>query len=142
MRNRSRSPPPRDEPALAFQSYNMARKLDGLPPVQESNPAFQRYLDAVEPIDEELIAETFSESKLTNEEKAEFDPPKDAALMVWIENAAWRAVPEEEAGEGEIIPARFLQRWKPTKQGKKANACVIIQGFRHKDVVTEALSAN
>ena len=137
-RNEPRSPPARDEPALAFQSYNMARKLDVLPPVEEDNTAFQRYLDVVEPVDEELIAETFSELKLTTEEKAEFDATKDAALMVWIENAAWRAVPEEEAGEGEVIPARF-QRWKPTKEGKRANARVSIQGFRHTDVVTEAL---
>ena len=138
-RTRSRSPPARDERALAFQSYNMARRLDGLPPVAQDDPAFQRFVEATEPIDEELIAETFNENKLNEKEKKEFSEAKDAALMVWIENKAWRAVPEEEAGDGEQIPARFLLRWKPTMEGKKANARVIIQGFRHKDVISEAL---
>ena len=38
-----------------------------------------------------------------------------------------------------MIPARFLQRWKPTKEGPQANARVIIQGFKHKDVLNEEL---
>lgn len=48
-------------------------------------------------------------------------------------------MPESEAREGEVIPARFLQRWKATKSGKVAHARVIIQGFRHKDILTEEL---
>lgn len=54
-------------------------------------------------------------------------------------NQAWRPVPESEAKEGESVPTRFLQRSKPTKEGKKANARVILQGFRHKDVLEKKL---
>ena len=131
----------RDERAIAFQSYNMSRQLDGLPAVKEGDPAFQRFLDATEPMDhdEELMAETFNERNLSYEDKKAFDAAKDAALMVWIENSAWRAVPETEAQEDEIVPARFLQRWKPTPEGHKANARVIIQGFKHRDVLNENL---
>ena len=141
QRGRSRSPMTRDERSIAFASYNSSRQLDGLPPVQQDDPSFQRFLDNMEPMadDELLMAETFKESKLTPDEKKQFDTAKDAALMVWIENAAWKAVPESEAGEGEVVPARFLQRWKPTSEGRKANARVILQGFRHKDVLNENL---
>ena len=48
-------------------------------------------------------------------------------------------MPESEAREGEVIPARFLQRWKATKSGKVAHARVIIQGFKHRDVLNENL---
>ena len=139
---RSRSPMTRDDRALAFQSYNMSRQLDGLPTVQQDDPAFHRFLEATSPLepDEELMAEAFSEKNLTAEEKKAFDEAKDAALMVWIENAAWRAVPESEAKMDEVVPARFLQRWKPIGDGNhKANARVIIQGFKHRDVLNENL---
>ena len=140
-RERSRSPPMRDEKAQAFRSYNMARQLDGMGPVAEDDPGFQRMWQSSQPMeeDEELMADTFNEKKLSAEEKKEFDLAKDKALQVWLDNAAWKAVNESEAREGEVIPARFLQRWKPTKTGKVANARVIIQGFRHKDVLTEEL---
>lgn len=55
--------------------------------------------------------------------------------MVWIDNSAWIAVDEHEAGAGEVVPTRFLQRWKTTPEGKKNNARVIIQAFKHKDVL-------
>ena len=71
----------------------------------------------------------------THGKKALLDVAKDKALQVWIENEAWRPVDQSEAGEGELIPARMLQRWKPTKDGRVANARVIIQGFRHRDVL-------
>ena len=138
---RSRSPLPRDDRSLAFQSYNLSRQLDGLPPVQENDPAFQRFMDVTGPMteDEALMAESFNEKKLSAEDRKAFDAAKDAALMVWIENKAWKAVPESEAQEGEVVPARFLQRWKPTADGHVANARVILQGFRHIDVLSENL---
>ena len=140
-RGRSRSPQNRDERSVALSSYNLSRQLDGLPPVQATDPVFHRYMDTLEPLDDDemLLAEHFNEKKLTPEQRKEFDNAKDAALQVWIENAAWKAVPEEEAKEGEVVPARFLQRWKPTADGHKANARVILQGFRHKDVLSENL---
>ena len=139
---RSRSPPFRDEKAIAFQSYNMSRQLDGMPKVEMNDPSFEKHWErVVQPMeeDEDLMAESFNEAKLTDKEKKEFSDAKDKALRVWLENKAWKAVPESEAKEGEVIPARFLQRWKPTKEGKVANARVIIQGFRHKDVLNEEL---
>ena len=45
----------------------------------------------------------------------------------------------EEAAAGEVVPARFLQRWKRTSEGPQANARVIIQGFKHKDVLEKQL---
>lgn len=85
------------------------------------------------------LAEGFNERLLTPEEKRHFDDTKGQALQVWFDNQAWRPVPESEAKEGETVPTRFLQRSKPTKEGKKANARVILQGFRHKDVLEKKL---
>ena len=59
--------------------------------------------------EDEFLAEEFDEKRFTKEEKAMFDEAKDKALMVWIDNNAWRAVDEHEAGSGEVVPARFLQ---------------------------------
>ena len=142
-RKRSRSPPMRDSRAKAFESYNRARALDGLPPAAWSDKTFHSQMDAAdaqEVEDEALaIAEGFNEKLLSPEEKRQFDDAKDQALQVWFDNQAWRPVPREEAKEGECVPARFLQRWKPVKDGKKANARVIIQGFKHKDVLEQKL---
>ena len=142
-RNRSRSPPPKDERHRAFESYNQARALDGLPPVDWTGSRFHARMDASELQDQRdealALAEGFNERLLNPEEKKQFDEAKTQALQVWFDNQAWKPVPETDAQEGECVPARFLQRWKPTKDGKKANARVIIQGFRHLDVLEQKL---
>ena len=93
-------------------------------------------------IDDELLAEEFNERRLSPEEKALFDEAKDQALRVWIENNAWKAVRLEDADPEETVPARFLQRWKPKPEapgGRVANARVILQGFKHRDVLTQEI---
>ena len=140
-RDRSRSPPPMD---AVRKSYEQARLLDGLP---AKGPATNEQLtrsqawnadDALH-LEEEFLAEEFDERHLTAEEKKLFDAAKNKALMVWIENSAWKAVDATEAAEGEVVPARFLQRWKRISDGPQANARVIIQGFKHKDVLEKQL---
>ena len=145
-RARSRSPIPRDERAASFEnlrqsalkSYNDARTLDGLPAVGEDDRSFQNRFNEMN-ADESLVAEAFSEKKLTPAEKQLFEEARCKALQVWFDHDAWRPVNEDEARDGEVIPARFLQRWKPTKEGPQAYARVIIQGFKHKDVLNEEL---
>ena len=132
----------------AEEAFNQARRLEGLPERQateaEMNTSWngpQQSGEAIE-IDDELLAEEFNEKRLTAEEKKEFDEAKDQALRVWLENDAWKAVSIESADPEETVPARFLLRWKPkaeAKNGKVANARVILQGFRHKDVLTQEL---
>ena len=96
-RERSRSPMERDETyrRMVRESRAMARRLDGLPPEAE---------------DQEFLAEEFNERSLTPEQRKEFDQAKDEALKVWIDNKAWKVVPMEVAREGEVVPARFIQR--------------------------------
>ena len=86
-----------------------------------NDPSFEKHWERmVQPMeeDEDLMAESFNEAKLTDKEKKEFSDAKDKALRVWLENKAWKAVPESEAKEGEVILARFLQRWKPHERRK------------------------
>ena len=119
-RERSRSPLPKE---AALRSYNLVRKLDGMPQVEVNDPRFLSYMKT---IDEELIADTINEKYLSAEDKQAFSEAKNKALQVWIDNQAWRAVDRSEAQEGELVPARMLQRWKSTKNGKVANCRVII----------------
>ena len=91
-------------------------------------------------VENEFLAEEFNERKLTAEEK-EFDA-KDQALRVWLENDAWKAVSIDTADPEETVQTRCLLRWQPkadARNGKVANARVILQGFRHKDVLTQEL---
>ena len=135
-RERSRSLKEREN---LRRSEEIARKLDGLPVRQDEDEKKEDEQMQKEDSDEELLAEEFNEKKLTVEERKQFDEAKDKALMVWIDNQAWKAAPMEQVRDGEMVPARFLQRWKKSEEGVVANARVIIQGFRHKDVMNEKL---
>ena len=57
--------------AMAFRSCNMARQLDGLPPVKQNDHSFQCFLDMTEPLiqNEDPMAEAFSEQKLNASER-------------------------------------------------------------------------
>ena len=144
-RGRSRSPPPHDSRHKDFEnlyeSYNKARQLDGLPPVSHDDHQLKSqydmlYGEEVDWLDENFLATSFSEKNLTKEQKEEFAEARNKALDVWFENQAWRPVDASEAQPGEAVPARFLQRWK---QGQKANARIIIQGFKHRDALEDTV---
>ena len=79
---------------------------------------------------------TVVEARLTKEERQQFDRAKDACLYPWIENYAWEAADQEEVAEGEDCPLRFLLTWKLEDGHFVAKARLIMQGFKHKDVVT------
>ena len=150
-RERSRSPPPEDDQCVRMLniSHEAARKLDGLAPrpltAKELDGACRELegtRDKEVGSDDELLAEEFNEKRFSPEEKKLFDEAKDQTLKVWIKNEAWRAVPMEEADPEETVPARFLQRWKPkpgAPGGKVANARVILQGFKYRDVLTKEI---
>ena len=79
------------------------------------------------------------EARLTPDERRKFNEAKDKALQPWLDNRAWEAAEEDEVGEGEDCPLRFLLKWKLVDGKYKANARVILQGFKHKDVLEKAL---
>eukprot|EP00913_Durusdinium_trenchii_P000385 g353.t1 len=81
-KDRSRSPQMRDERAMAFQSYNLARQLDGMKPVSEDDPRFMAHMKALEAEDEELLAESLNEKHMSAEDRAAFDHAQDKALRV------------------------------------------------------------
>ena len=116
----------------------MSRRLDGLPRQRDGQPSTKvAKTDEIHYIDvpEEEIMQAVVESKLSKEEKKEFLEAKRKALVPWCENDAWRRVKRTGAPEGTIVPMRFLLRYKE----KKPHARVILQGFRHRDVLESKL---
>ena len=67
--------------------------------------------------------------------RSQFDQAKDDCLKPWLQNYAWEAFPQTDVGEGEDCPLRFLLRWKLKDGNFVASARVIMQGFKHKDVL-------
>lgn len=124
---------------VANESENMSRRLDGLPPRQRDGQPSTKVAKTEEihfiDVPEEEIMQAVVESRLSKEEKKEFLEAKRKALVPWRENDAWRRVKRAGAPEGTIVPMRFLLRYKE----KKPHARVILQGFRHRDVLESKL---
>ena len=111
------------------------RKLDGLPPRMEDGQSApkQARVDEIHyvELDSEEVMMAVTESRLSPEEKKKFVEAKRKSLVPWCENDAWRPVKRTQAPNGTIVPMRFLLRYKEDKP----NARVILQGFKHRDVV-------
>jgi len=116
-------------------SEDRNRRLDGIPRRQEDGQAKPKQPKTEElhltEITEEEILHTVVESRLGTEEKKAFTEAKRKALAPWSENDAWRAVRRDKCPKGTIVPMRFLLRYKEDKP----HARVILQGFKHKDVL-------
>ena len=84
-------------------------------------------------------AETICEKRLGYEERKQFSQAKDEALVPWIDNRAWERVRKEDVNPDECVPMIYLLKWKQKAEGRKANARVILQGFKHIDVLTQKL---
>ena len=80
---------------------------------------------------EEEVMMAVTESRLSPEEKKKFVEAKRKSLVPWCENDAWRPAKRTQAPIGTIVPMRFLLRYKEDKP----HARVILQGFKHRDVV-------
>ena len=116
-------------------SEDRNRRLDGLPPRMsdgQSEPK-QAKMDEIHyvEVESEEVMMAVVESRLSPEEKKNFVEAKRKSLVPWCENDAWRPVKRTEAPNGTIVPMRFLLRYKEDKP----NARVILQGFKHRDVV-------
>ena len=86
-----------------------------------------------------LMMDEVSERKLDADQRKAFDKAKDDALRPWIDNKAWARAKTSEAAEGEAVPMRYLLKWKEKDGVKVANARIILQGFKHYDVLTKKL---
>ena len=142
-RERSRSPPPE----VLREAMNRARRLDGLPRLPDQEPVPVKAGDVDMDEDDELlfyedaylVATEVRENQLSVEEKAAFDAAKDDALKPWSDNCAWIPVDKSEAQPGEAVPMRFLLKYKNKDGVLKPNARIILQGFRHSDVLSKKL---
>ena len=88
------------------------------------------------PEDEVMMAVV--ESRLSADEKRAFTEAKRKALVPWHENDAWRPFKRTACPPGTIVPMRFLLRYKENKP----HARVILQGFKHKDVIESKLDTS
>ena len=138
--------------ANAIQMYHQAiqmasaiseernRVLDGLPARRQGDgqpPTKQPRTEEIHMV--QMTAEdelhVVVESRLDAEGKLAFKEAKKKALIPWCENDAWRPVNRTDAPAGTIVPMRFLLRYKEDKP----HARVILQGFKHRDVLESKL---
>ena len=83
------------------------------------------------------MSRTIVESKLLPVEKRKFDAAKDKALVPWLENSKWERYPRNKAKDEECCPLRFLLKYKMEGTEQMASARVILQGFKHIDVLSK-----
>ena len=146
-RERSRSPPRAKTSKYTEEQLqegiDRARRMDGLPPARRESRVPEADEDVTMDMAFEdeilMVASELNERNMTDQEKKDFDVAKDEALIPWIHNAAWEPVDAKEAREGEAVPVRFLLKYKEKDGKKKANARLILQGFRHVDVTSKKL---
>ena len=81
-------------------------------------------------------ANTLVWARLSEDEKVQFNAAKDEALRPWIENNAFEGVDKSVPEAGQLCPLRYLLKWKVKDGKKKANARVILQGFKHRDALS------
>ncbi|CAK0886983.1 unnamed protein product, partial [Prorocentrum cordatum] len=141
---------------MAKGSVEEAEKLDGAPLSKRArltwaklNPPDER-ATLLEEVDEMLSLEESTETvymlafkrkapaivegKLTPEDKEQFDAAKLEALEVFNQNDGWEPTNEEDVDPAACCPLRFLLKWKMKDGQKVANARVLYQGFKHRDV--------
>ena len=103
--DRERSRGPREKEHERKTGDLALRRLDGRSVPQQQEEEKSDDVEVKEgDSDQELLAEEFNEKKLTADEKKQFDAAKDKALMVWIDNQAWKAAPMEQVRDGEMVP--------------------------------------
>ena len=74
-------------------------------------------------------------SKLSPQERTQFFDAKRSALDKQTQKRAWSPAPRSEAPAGNLVPMRFLLKWKKRPDGNtEANARVLFQGFKLAEV--------
>ena len=107
------------------------RADDGQPKPKQARVEEVRMVEV--PEDDVMMAVV--ESRLSADEKRAFTEAKRKALIPWHENDAWRPIKRTACPPGTIVPMRFLLHYKENKP----HARVILQGFKHKDVIESKL---
>ena len=144
---------------MALESLNAARMLDGLPPVPDLPPVpmdaeFLRVPSGgsgelnvveIEGCDEVYMVSQkkkpeIAMGKLSMEDKEKFYAAKRKALDAQTDNGAWKPAQRSDAPIGNLVPMRFLLKWKTMPdESVEANARVIYQGFKLADVTNQPL---
>ncbi|CAK0816650.1 unnamed protein product [Prorocentrum cordatum] len=142
---------------MAKRSVEEAEKLDGVPLSKRARLTWAKlnppdeHATLLEEVDDEMLlleestetvymlafkrkAPTIVEGKLTPEEKEQFYAAKLEALEVFNQNDGWEPINEEDVDPAACCPLRFLLKWKMKDGQKVANARVLYQGFKHRDV--------
>ncbi|CAK0872984.1 unnamed protein product, partial [Prorocentrum cordatum] len=143
--------------AMAKRSVEEAEKLDGIPLAKRARlsraklaPQSEEAALADEVDDEMLLLEestetvymlafkrkapTIVEGRQTPEEKDQFYAAKLEALEVFNRNDGWEPINEADVDPGACCPLRFLLKWTMKDGQKVANARVLYQRFKHRDV--------
>ncbi|CAK0890715.1 unnamed protein product, partial [Prorocentrum cordatum] len=142
---------------MAKTSIEEAEKLDGIPLAKRARMSWVRLAPQqeesclIEVVDDEMMlleesTETIYmlafkgkvpaivEGKLTSEQREQFYAAKLEALEAFNKNDGWGPIDEAEVDPAACCPLRFLLKWKVQDGQRVANARVLYQGFKHRDV--------
>ncbi|CAK0862702.1 unnamed protein product [Prorocentrum cordatum] len=100
--------------AMAKRSIEEAEKLDGIPLAKRARMSWARLAP--------------------QQEREQFYAAKLEALEVFNKNDGWEPIDEAEVDPAARCPLRFLLKWKVKDGQRVANARVLYQGFKHRDV--------
>ncbi|CAK0900583.1 unnamed protein product [Prorocentrum cordatum] len=155
--NAARGPSRAHIEAMAKRSIEGAEKLDGIPlakrarmswarlaPQQEGSCLIEEVGDEMTLLEEstETIYMLAFKGKapaivgggLTPEERGQFYAAKLEALEVFNKNDGWEPIDEAEVDPAARCPLRFLLKWQVKDGQRVANARVLYQGFKHRNL--------
>ena len=147
-----------------IESEDMARRLDGLPPLKRTRPEYSTLVPPAgtpavdvpvldDSFDMVLLAEFDDEiylvkansgeliwSRLNKDEQELFQVAKSDAVQIFVDNGAWQPIHKSKCEPAQSAPLRFLLKWKAADGGTRtASARVIWQGFKHEDATSKVL---
>ncbi|CAK0823245.1 unnamed protein product [Prorocentrum cordatum] len=143
--------------AMAKRSIEEAERLDGTPLAKRARMSWARLAPQqeesclIEEVDDEMMlleestetiymlafkrkAPTIVEGRLTPKEREQLYAAKLEALEVFNKNDGWEPIDDSEVDPAACCPLRFLLKWKVKDGQPVANARVLYQGFKHRDV--------
>ncbi|CAK0856800.1 unnamed protein product [Prorocentrum cordatum] len=132
--------------AMAKRSIEEAERLDGIPLAKRARMSWARLAPQQEESclieevgDEMMLLEESTETVYMLAFKRKVPTIVEGRPSVFNKNDGWEPIDEAEVDPAACCPLRFLLKWKVKDGQLVANARVLYQGFKHRDVAESQL---